>query len=150
LLSRFLVEPPPGVRLPPGAAAYPTVSPDGRYIAFAGISDGMSRLLLRPIDSLSAQPIPGTEGAGEYPFWSPDSWFIGLFAGGKLKKVAISAGTPVPLCDATPGPNSGTWGAEDVILFAHQDSVHRVAASGGACIPIRTPDKSKNEVWHVP
>jgi Tol biopolymer transport system component len=149
-LSRFLVEPPPGVRLPPGGAAYPTVSPDGRYIAFVGISEGMSRLLLRPIASVSAQPIPGTEGADEYPFWSPDSRFIGFFAGGKLKKVAISAGRPVPLCDVTPGANFGTWSVEDVILFAHQNSVHRVAAGGGDCIPIRTPDKSKNEVWHVP
>jgi Tol biopolymer transport system component len=149
-LSRFPVEPPPGVRLPPGATPYPTVSPDGRYIAFVGISEGLSRLLLRPIGSLSAQPIPGTEGAGEYPFWSPDSRFIGFFAGGKLKKVAVSAGTPVPLCDATPGANSGTWSADDVILFAHQGSVHRVAAGGGACVPIRTPDKSKNEVSHLP
>jgi len=150
LLSRFLVELPPGARLPAGAGLSPTVSPDGRYIAFVGISEGMSRLLLRPIGSLTAQPIPGTDGAGEYPFWSPDSRFIGFFAGGKLKKVAVSAGTPVPLCDATPGANSGTWSADDVILFAHQGAVYRVAAGGGPCIPIRTPDKSKNEGLHSP
>jgi Tol biopolymer transport system component len=159
LLSRFLVDLPPGVRLPAGAAACPTLSPDGRYIAFVGISEDISRVFLRPTASLSAQPIAGTENAGECPFWSPDSGFIGFFAGGKVKKVAVSAGTPVLLCDAMPkdesrgaqeAGNSGVWNANDVILFAHQGSVHRVDASGGPCIPIRTLDASKSESSHAP
>ena len=149
-LSRFPVELPPGVRLPAGAAACPTVSPDGRYIAFVGISEDISRVFLRPTAVLSAQPIPGTEDAGECPFWSPDSRFIGFFAGGKVKKVAVSAGTPVPLCDATAQGNSGVWNATGVILFAHQGSVHRVDAGGGRCMPIRTPDKSRSELSHSP
>jgi serine/threonine protein kinase len=148
--SRFLVELPPGVRLPAGAAACPTLSPDGRYIAFVGVSEDVLRVFLRPTASLSIQPIPGTEDAGECPFWSPDSRFIGFFAGGKVKTVAVSAGTPVSLCDATPQSNSGVWNADGVILFAHQGSVRRVDARGGPCIPIRTPDKSKGEVSHWP
>jgi Tol biopolymer transport system component len=158
--SRFLVELPPEVRLPSGAAACPTLSPDGRYIAFVGISEDVSRVFLRPTASLSSHPIPGTEHADECPFWSPDSRFVGFFAGGKVKKVAVSAGTPVPLCDATSpieprlasvlAGNSGIWNANDVILFSHQGSVHRVDAGGGPCIPIRTPDTSKNESSHSP
>jgi Tol biopolymer transport system component len=156
--SRFLVELPPGVHLPSGAAACPTVSPDGRYIAFVGISQDTSRVFLRPAASLSAQPIGGTENAGECPFWSPDSGFIGFFAGGKVKKVAVSAGTPVLLCDAMPTKggaqdvtsNSGVWNAHGVILFTHEGSVHRIDAGGGPCVPIRTPDKSKGEVLYSP
>ena len=45
------------------------------------------QIWLRPVAALAARPIPGTEG-GTFPFWSPDSRFIGFFAGGKLKKVA--------------------------------------------------------------
>jgi serine/threonine protein kinase len=155
LLSRFVVDLPPGVRLPAGAAACPALSPDGRYITFVGISENISRVFLRPTASLSAQPIPGTEDAGECPFWSPDSRFIGFFAGGKVKTVTVSAGTPVPLCDATLQDNSGVWNsgvwnANGVILFSHQGSVHRVDAGGGPCIPIRTPDKSRSEVSHRP
>jgi serine/threonine protein kinase len=159
LLSRFLVDLPPGVRLPAGAAACPMISPDGRYIAFVGISEDVSRVFLRPTASLNTQPLPGTEGADECPFWSPDSRFIGFFAGGKVKTVAVSAGTPVPLCDATArtsfrppstAGNSGVWNETGVILFAHQGSVHRVDASGGPCIPIRTPDRSRGEVSHSP
>ena len=42
----------------------------------------------------------GTEGASS-PFWSPDSRFLGFFAGGKLKKIEVSGGPPITLCDAT-------------------------------------------------
>ena len=52
---------------------------------------------LRPVASLAARPIPGTE-AGTFPFWSPDSRFIGFFAAGKLKKVPIAGGPPIVLC----------------------------------------------------
>ena len=60
------------------------------------------QIWLRPIATLAAQPIPGTEG-GTFPFWSPDSRFIGFFADGKLKKVPIAGGPPIVLCDAPPG-----------------------------------------------
>jgi hypothetical protein len=39
------------------------------------------------MDALQAQPIPFTDD-GSFPFWSPDSRYIGFFAQGKLKKVA--------------------------------------------------------------
>src|SRR5262249_35950367 len=101
------------------------------------------QMWLRPIDSLTLQAIPGTEGANQYPFWSPDSRFVGFFAGGKLKKVAIAGGTPQILCDADSG--GGTWSDDDVILFERGGAIHRVSAAGGMSTPIRTPDKSKNE-----
>ena len=62
------------------------------------------------------RPIPGTEG-GTFPFWSPDSRFIGFFADGKLKKVPIAGGPPIVLCDA-PGGRGGSWSRDNVILFA--------------------------------
>jgi hypothetical protein len=56
------------------------VSPDGRRLVFAATSsDGKSQLWIRPLDSLAAQPLLGTEGAS-FPFWSPDSRFVGFFA----------------------------------------------------------------------
>src|SRR5262245_3510041 len=59
---------------------------------------------------------PGTEG-GTFPFWSPDSRFIGFFAGGKLKKVAIAGGPPTVLCDV-PAGSGGSWSRDNVLLFA--------------------------------
>lgn len=76
------------------------LSPDGRRLAFiARGSDGKQLLWVRPLDSLAAQPLSGTDGAGG-PFWSPDSRFIGFFAEGKLRKIDASGGPPQTLCDA--------------------------------------------------
>ncbi len=43
------------------------ISPDGRRIVIMGSDNGAERLLLRPLDSTTAQPLAGTEGA-RYPF----------------------------------------------------------------------------------
>ena len=68
------------------------ISPDGRRLAFVAIgSDGANLLWVRPMDSLAAQSLNGADGAA-YPFWSPDSRFIGFFADGKLKKIEASGG----------------------------------------------------------
>ena len=74
------------------------------------------RLWLRPLDALDPQPLPGTEEA-QYPFWSPDSRYIGFFAQGKLKKIAVTGGPAQNLCDAPDG-RGGTWNREGVIVFA--------------------------------
>ena len=93
------------------------VSPDGHRIAIVAMgADGKSQLWVRSLDTLAAQALAGTEGAFQ-PFWSPDSRFIGFFAGGKLKKIEVSGGPPITLCDA-PDPRAGTWNRDGVIVFA--------------------------------
>src|SRR4030095_14155051 len=67
------------------------VSPDGRRVVLRGTSEGKTLLWVRALDSLTAQPLAGTEEAG-WPFWSPDSRFIGFFSGGKLKKIGGGGG----------------------------------------------------------
>ena len=74
-----------------------------------------TEIWLRPVASLAAGPIPGTED-GIFPFWSPDSRFIGFFAAGKLKKIPIAGGPPMVLADATAG-RGGSWSRDNVILF---------------------------------
>jgi Tol biopolymer transport system component len=97
-------------------------------------TEGLRQLWLRPLDSLTAQPLPGTEG-GSYPFWSPDNKSIGFFAGGKLKKLDASGGPATSLADAL-SPRGGTWSQKGVIVFAPTPyRLMQIPASGGVPQP---------------
>jgi Tol biopolymer transport system component len=124
------------------------LSPDGRRIAFVATSSGTTTLWVRPLSGSSAQSLAGTERAS-YPFWSPDSRFLGFFANGKLKKIEASGGPPQTLADATTG-RGGTWNREDVILFAPttRESIYRVLASGGEPSPVTKLDSAASEFSH--
>lgn len=126
----------------------PTISPDGTRLALVATTEGKTLLWVRPLSSLAAQPLPGTEGAS-FPFWSPDSQFIGFFAQGKLKKIALSGGPPTMLGDA-PDSRGGAWSRDGVILFSPgwNMGVHRVSAAGGAAEVVTTPDSSRQENGH--
>jgi serine/threonine protein kinase/WD40 repeat protein len=111
----------------------PKISPDGRYIAFDAFdSTGRSMVWLRPLGSLTAEPIASTEGLTARPFWSPDSRFIAFMAGGKLKKVAVTGGPAQTICDA-PSGYDGCWSRDGVIAFdgGGSDPIRRVSAAGG-------------------
>src|SRR5262249_26063304 len=84
------------------------LSPDGLRLAYMPLNaEGKSVLWIRPIDSLRAQPLAGTEGAS-FPFWSPNSRSVGFFAGGKLKRIDTTGGPPLTICDAITA-RGGTW-----------------------------------------
>ena len=96
------------------------VSPDGRNMVISTLKEGRAQLWLRPLDSLTARPLPNTEGSQGFPFWSPDSRSIAFPVSGKLKKVDLADGTVQPICDIPPGDRrgfGGTWNQEGTILF---------------------------------
>src|SRR5438552_3735340 len=127
------------------------VSPDGLRLAFVAIgANGVTSLWLRPLGAFSTQPLTGTEGAS-YPFWSPDSRFIGFFADGKLKKIDAAGGPPQTLCDA-PSGRGGTWNRDGVIVFAPDlySVLYRVSAAGGAPAPLPLDQSRKEKVQHFP
>ncbi|MDQ3254066.1 MAG: protein kinase, partial [Acidobacteriota bacterium] len=137
--------------LPPEKASLGGIalSPDGRRLAFAAVDGtGKSRLFLRSLDALAAQPLAGTDDAA-YPFWSPDSRFIGFFAEGKLKKFAASGGPPQTICNAPIG-RGGAWNRDDVIIFSlgPGEGLYRISAAGGEPSPLTTPDRSRQENSH--
>jgi Tol biopolymer transport system component/predicted Ser/Thr protein kinase len=108
------------------------ISPDGHYLAMAAEVNGKSQLWLRALDSLRVQPLPNTDDA-KSPFWSPDSREIGFFAQGQLKKIAVTGGAAISLCDAPDG-FSGSWSRDNVILFSRDvegAAIQRVSASVG-------------------
>jgi eukaryotic-like serine/threonine-protein kinase len=124
----------------------PRISPDGRYLAFnATDSSGKTRIWVRALNALSAQPLAGTDGT-KRPFWSPDSRFLGFFAEGKLKKIEVTGGPAQKICDAPTGAD-GSWSPEGAILFDGRanDPIHRVSAAGGIPVVAVKADAARKE-----
>ena len=125
------------------------ISPDGRRLAFlAADASGRIVVWVRPLDSLTAQPLAGTEDAS-HPFWSHDGRFIAFTSSGKLKRIDASGGPALTLCDSG-SIGFGSWNSEDVILFtpAGSTGIHRVSASGGTSTAVTTPDAGAGETGH--
>jgi dipeptidyl aminopeptidase/acylaminoacyl peptidase len=146
---RASVLPPDGVRW---AVATPAtrfaLSPDGRRLAFMGTdSDGRTRIWVRAVDSLVAQPLAGTEGA-LLPTWSPDSRDLAFFAADTLRKISAAGGPSLALADVTGGAGLA-WGRNDVILFGRQEApIFRVSASGGIPSQLTSLDRDAADFAH--
>ena len=110
---------PPGVTLQRNWHPFEqlAVSRDGEMLAFSATdASGQSSLWIRPLGSAEARKMDQTEGA-LLPFWSPDSQFVGFWAGGKLKKIRRTGGLPEVIC-RVPEIAQGAWGTDGTILFA--------------------------------
>ncbi len=114
------------------------LSPDGRALAFAGITGGKFLLRIRELANSEVRPLPGTESA-ESVFWSPDSRWLGFVARGKLRRIDVATGSIESLADAEAG-RGGTWSPGGDILFAQKaaGAIYKVAASGGPVTPATT------------
>jgi Tol biopolymer transport system component len=132
----------------PGAGVRSTaISPDGKRIVFGARSGNKMQLWIRPLETDSAQPIPGTED-GATPFWSPDSRSIAFFASEKLKRIDLSGGGgPLLLADTGPGIG-GSWNAQGVILFASLGGgLKRIPATGGTPLPVALGEGTHHPVF---
>jgi serine/threonine protein kinase/Tol biopolymer transport system component len=147
---RFSLQAPQGVTMEEPFWSHPVLSPDGRWVAFIAYQAGRSGLWTRALDSLTPEHLEQTEGALA-PFCSPDSRWIGFFAENKVRKIAISGGPPQDICDAPSLVASGSWGANDTILFALgeapiEEGLYRVSANGGQATRLRIQSADNREV----
>jgi Tol biopolymer transport system component len=107
------------------------VSPDGNQFVY-GTTEG---LYLRRVDALDARLIAGTDRSSCQPFFSPDGQWIGYWSqlDRKLKKVAISGGASVALCDTGTTVNGTSWDSDNTIVYADYmgSDILRISANGG-------------------
>jgi Tol biopolymer transport system component len=146
---RFELQAPEGTTFSNGAA----VSPDGRMIAFeAPGADGRSRLWVRPLDSLEARALPGTEDAAAGAFWSPDNQHLGFGVGTvprRLKRVDLVGGAPQTLAELPAFYRHGAWNRDGDILYGVAGSgLWRVRATGGEPVQVTIVDPSRRESQH--
>jgi serine/threonine protein kinase/Tol biopolymer transport system component len=126
------------------------LSPDGAQLAFVAHrpAETTRRLYVRRLDQLQAALLAETDDA-DGPSFSPDGQWLVFFAHGKLKKIAVTGGTAVTLCDA-PNGRGATWGDDGTIVFSPdtQAGLARVSSSGGTPETFTTRDKGElTERW---
>jgi eukaryotic-like serine/threonine-protein kinase len=112
------------------------LSPDGEMLAFSATdASGQSSLWIRPLSSTEARKMVQAQGA-LLPFWSPDSQFVGFWAGGKLKKIRRSGGLPEVICSVAEIAQ-GAWSPDGTILFARavNSPINRVSPDGANATP---------------
>jgi len=118
------------------------ISPDGTKVVYVA----KQRLYLRSLDSLESVAIVGTDGANS-PFFSPDGQWIGFWANGQIKKVALTGGAPIAICNAE--AIGASWGSDDTILIGGIfRGILRVPASGGNLEVVVKPQPALS--YHYP
>jgi hypothetical protein len=128
--------------LPGGPSTALAWSPDGRTLAFVGLGGGVRRIFVRDLDSETARPLDGTEGAQNFTFSHDGGWiaFSVALQGNRnqeIRKVRITGGPHTKICDAPrlmpyfPIRVSGiSWGSTRIVYTAgHQ--LFAVSPDGG-------------------
>ena len=127
-LSRYTIRIPDGATISTTTSGYDVVlSPDGRTLLFSGPGSGVYK---RRMDANDFAPLRGAE-TGRTPFFSPDGAWVGFVADGKLKKVPVEGGLPIPISDT---PSLGTWATwhdDGTIIVAAGGDLFRVSENGG-------------------
>ncbi len=130
---------------------WPMISPDGKYVAFqAQDSARVFKIWVRPMNSLQAIPLEGTDGANR-PFWSPDSKFLAFFDNrNQLRRIPATGGPTLLICEA-PHASDGTWGSDGIIIFDGNaaDSLRQVPAAGGPVTQASFINRAVGETGHA-
>jgi len=118
----------PGEDFRNGARAVAALAPDGRSYVL-NLNQG---LFLRRLEDRVARLIPGTEGPLAGPAFAPDGQWLVFWdqASAQLVKIPVTGGTPVPLVAAT-NPLGLSWDRAETILYAQEDGIWRIPATGG-------------------
>jgi eukaryotic-like serine/threonine-protein kinase len=142
------------IRLPSKAtdAYYPMLSADGRVLAFVATVEGSTSIWVRPLGSVEARSLPGTEGSIEFTL-SDDGRSIAFVVKGQLKRMPLDGGAPLTI-GGIQSPVFGlrSWSRDGVLLYNStvDGRIYRASPSGGTPTPVTRLDGSPGETHHYP
>jgi serine/threonine-protein kinase len=151
--ARFAIVPPPAQSLSIDSSNRNiAISSDATQIVYrAGSGGSTAGLAVRALGELDARILPGA-APNRSPFISPDGRWIAFFSGTELKKVSMTGGPSITLCQVPGAPRGGSWGSDDVIVFATAASstgLLSVPAGGGEPKVLTTADVGHGESDHL-
>ena len=124
------------------------ISRDGTHIVYPSATGANMGLLVRRLGQLDATPLPGGDG-GFAAFLSSDGEWVAFpdIRDGTLKKVPLSGGPPVAICDCRLWPTirGASWSGDNSIVFGLEGSegLWTVPAVGGDPERLTTVDTAR-------
>jgi serine/threonine-protein kinase len=127
------------------------LSPDSKYLAYVEGGGNESRLFLRPLENFDGHLVSGgsSNEAAYHPFFSPDGQWLGYVTPRSMKKVSVTGGSPITLCELDRS-RGASWGPDGSIVFApsSDSGLMIVPATGGEPQQLTTLDEATGEVSH--
>jgi serine/threonine-protein kinase len=123
------------------------ITPDGSRVVYRG----NNQLLVRALNQLEPTVLTGL-GNPRGVFISPDGQWVGFFDETTLKKVVITGGPPVTVCNVQNTPRGATWGEDGTVIFATNATgtgLQRVSSAGGEPTVLTKPDREHGEEDHL-
>ncbi len=128
------------------------ISPDGKFISVLVQSGLTSRLLLRPVDRESLEPVMGSEftaATAMYHTFSPDGQWIVFTEGSTIKKASVFGGSSVTIAKLGAQARGVWWGEDRSIYVGYiNGAIYRVSEEGGTPVPVTQLDSTAGEISH--
>ena len=127
------------------------LSPDGSRLAYVTGDETERTLWVRSLGQLQGASLAG--GANSevvyHPTFSPDGEWIAYVTPTELKKIPVSGGASITLCDIDLS-RGATWLPDDTIVVSPtgRDGLSRVSAAGGELQPLTTLNEEEREQSH--